>query len=597
MAISEPTSLAVSDEMRTLARQLDAATHKEKGMLIAAAVEKFGWSRSKVYKQLESVGWSSGRKMRTDCGATKQSMDSLHAISATLKIGVRENGKATMHTPNAVSMLSQNGFKVSVSNSRINTLMRQRNLHLGAQRKDRAALSMQSLHPNHVHQVDPSLCLVYYMPDGKQRIMEDSEFYKNKLENLAKVKFKCWRYVLTDHYSASIVVRYYAARGETQANLYDFLLYAWNKKSNTLIHGVPQILLWDKGSANTSAAIKNALRALQVRNIEHKAKKARVKGSVENGNNLVETLFESRLRYEPVENVDQLNIASEAWYNAYNSNSIPNYDSRLHRAMMDEPQARYALWQRIRKDQLRILPDTDLCRMLLSGTDVARDVSQKLQISFKHPMTKTRLHYDVSEVPGIFVGQSIMVSPLVYGDAQVIITFENYKGEQTSQILKPIEVDGFSGFALAAPVIGEEFRSQPDTISETAGKAAQSVAYPGKNQEEIETAKRKGETPFGGLDAHSHLQHVSGPAFMDRPGQMLNVPDRLHVEVRPLSIIETKMRLRTLLGQPVTAEQSDQLRKWYPDGVLEDQLQEVIAALKNGSLETQEEAPRLVAVK
>jgi hypothetical protein len=36
-----------------------------------------------------------------------------------------------------------------------------------------------------VHQVDPSLCLVYYL-NGRQYIMEDREFYKNKLENLPR---------------------------------------------------------------------------------------------------------------------------------------------------------------------------------------------------------------------------------------------------------------------------------------------------------------------------------------------------------------------------------------------------------------------------
>jgi hypothetical protein len=64
--------------------------------------------------------------------------------------------------------------------------------------------------------------------------------------------------VLTDHYSSTICVRYYAASGEKQENLYEFLLYAWAKKQSRsyVFHGVPELIVWDKGSANISRAIK-----------------------------------------------------------------------------------------------------------------------------------------------------------------------------------------------------------------------------------------------------------------------------------------------------------------------------------------------------
>lgn len=593
MAIAEPADLLIMDEVRALARRLDAAEHGEAGRMVAEFIKHTGWSRAKVYKRLGAIGWTSGRKTRADKGNSRQDMGALQDISFILKHGVRDNGKATMFTPNAVSLLSQNGREITVSNSHINTLLRQRQMHLGAQRQDTPHQNLKSLHPNHVHEADPSLCLIYYMPDGKQYIMEDSEFYKNKLEKIAEIKLKVWRYVLTDHYSASIVLRYYQAKGETQANLYDFLLHAWAKHEGRLIHGVPKILLWDKGSANTAGAIKNALASLDVEPIEHKAKNARAKGSVENANNLVECLFESRLSYEPVENVEQLNAAAEAWSNAYNANTIPNYDSRLKRKYMDQPKARYAIWQTIRKEQLRILPDVDVCRGLLSGTEQERQVGRNLQISFKHPVSKQREHYDVAHITGIHIGAMLRVSPRIYGNNQVVATFADYKGEDKHYLLQPIEVDRFTGFAANSPVIGDEFKSRPHTVVEEAAKVADARAFPDKTGEEIEKAKARGDTPFGGLDAHSHLHHVSGPAFMDRPGERMHVPDRLHVEVKPLDQIELKMRLRTMLGRPVTTEENTNLRAWYPDGVLEEHLQQVADRLE-GKGET---APKLVAVK
>jgi hypothetical protein len=593
MGIAEPAMLGMLDAVRDLARRLDEAGHRT-GDAVLAFAEMYGWSRTKVYRELGKVGWSSGRKSRSDRGATTQDMTVLDDVCATLKYGVRKNGKATMHTPTAVSMLSQNGRAITVSNGRINHLLRVRQMSLAAQKRDRAVQSMRSLHPNHVHQVDPSLCLIYYLPDGSQHIIRDDEFYKNKLENVAKIKLKVWRYVLTDHYSNATLVRYYQAKGENQANLFDFLLYCWQKLDGRLLHGVPKILLWDKGSANTAAAIKNALRALQVTPIEHKAGNARAKGSVENGNNRVECLFESRLRYEPVADVDALNAAVEGWYNAYNADAIPAYDARLKRKYMTEPKARYALWQMIRKEQLRLLPDISLCRMLLSADFIERKVSAELTISFKHPTTQQREHYDVAHVPGIYISQMVKVSPLVYGDAEVLVTVSDYKGDEVTHILKPISGDRLAGFRGDAGVFGEEFKSQPDTMIEKAGKAADRAAFPGLDLEGIEKAKNKNAAPFGGLDAHSHLANVSAPAFMDRPGEALHVPNRMQVEVKALNHTQAGMRLRGLLGRVVGSEDRARLVEWYPDGVPEEMLQEVADRLEGKGLE---QAPRLAIVK
>lgn len=579
MAINEPTSLTVQDALRDLAIRLDAAAHGECAAMIETFASMYDWSKARVYRSLTQVGWSSGRKTRSDCGTTSQDMAVLTDVCATLRIGQRKNGKATMHTPTAVSLLSQNGREITVSNSRVNALLKANQMNMAAQRQDRAAQSMRSLHPNHVHQVDPSLCLIYYMPDGKQRIIQEDEFYKNKLENVAKLKLKVWRYVLTDHFSNTTIVRYYQAKGETQANLFDFLLYCWDKRDGRVMHGVPKMLYWDKGSANTAGAIKNALIALQVKAEEHKAKNPRAKGSVENGNNRVECLFESRLMYEPVENVDQLNAAAEAWYNAYNADAIPNYDARLHRKYMAEPQARYALWQMIRREQLRILPSVEMCRLLLSADPIERKVDGELVVSFKHPSIKQRLHYDVGHIPGVFIGAMVKVSPLVYGENQVLVTVTDYKNEDTTHIVSPVAADA-GGFRADGAIYGEEYKSRPDTVIETAGKAADQAAYAGLNQEEIEKAKAKNAVPFAGLDAHSHLKDVAAPSFMDRPGERLNVPSPIHIEIKPLTQTQAAMRLRSLLGRPVAAEDRAKLAEWYPAGVMEEQLQEAADRLE-----------------
>ena len=146
-------------------------------------------------------------------------------------------------------------------------------------------------------------------------------------------KLKCWRYVLTDHYSASICVRYYAAAGETAANMYDFLLYAWGLKETPafVFHGIPKLLIWDCGTANIARATTNALKAFGVETKPHLPGNPRAKGQVENANNLVECHFESRLRFEPVNGIEELNDASERWCTAYNANLLEGLDTRLRK--------------------------------------------------------------------------------------------------------------------------------------------------------------------------------------------------------------------------------------------------------------------------
>lgn len=577
MPIDHNATLAIQDALRDLARRLDGAPHRQRGELVNEFAELVDWSSATVYRRLKTIGWTSGRKPRADKGTTSQDEATLIELAAALRAGVRKNGKVTMQTPNARSLLAANGRALNVSNARLNQLLRDRQMDIARQKQDRAVQPLKSLHPNHVHLVDPSLCLIYYLPDGGQRVISDAEAYKNKPEAITRIgDLKVWRYVLVDHYSGSVLVRYYQAAGETQANLYDFLLWCWGRCEGRPFHGVPKILYWDKGSANTAAAIRVALGALQVEPIEHTAGNPRAKGAVEQANNLVEKLFESRLRYEPVANVDELNAAAEAWANAYNANTIPHYDSRLRRKLMATPAARFELWQLIRQEQLRILPeDQEVLRYLLTSDPVERKVAADLTVSFRHPNTKRREFYDVSHLPGVFPRAVVRVSPLIYGHDAVLVYVDDYRGEEAVHELQALPRDDRAGFRHDAAEIGVEMKSQPDTVVERAGKAADRAAFPDMSVEEIDKAKARHAKPFGGLDAHSHLHNVQTPAYMQRRGTELDVPDRVNVEVKPLTHTQAAVRLAREHGLQLTREQHALLGEWYPEGIPEDELNEL----------------------
>lgn len=579
MPITRPD---VRDAMKALARQLDCAPHGERGAIIEAACERFAMSRPTLYRRLAAdAGWSSERRTRADRGTSAQADEGLAVIAAMQRAAVRQNGKATLNLPTAVSVASQNGVDLAVGPSRIRTLLRQRGLDVRTQARASSHVEMRSLHPNHVHQVDASLCLIYYM-NGVQHVIRDDQLYKNKLAALAKVKLKVYRWVLTDHCSHVIIVWYTEAAGEDQYSLAEFLLYAWSRQEGRPFHGVPQLMVWDKGAANQSHAVKGLLRALEVEQIPHATGNSRAKGSVEVAQNIVETQFESRLRFEPVESVAELNAAAAAWSNAYNANQVPGQDTRLHRGHLHL--SRYDLWLRIREEQLRILPDVDLCRALLAGREEPRKVMGGLQITFRHPGAPTALRYDLRGCEGISVGDQVIVQPMLYGDCAALVSIEDFRGERREWKVEPIRDYDANGFRESAPVFGQNFKANPQTINEAAGRALDRVAYGEKSLEEIEKAKRANAAPFDGLmDAHSHLQQVDLPTYMPRRGTDISVPDRVAVAEAPLSRIAAGKALVAILGRPLTFAENQKLGTWYPDGVPEKDIPQIATALRTGT--------------
>jgi len=569
------------DYLADVARRLDAAGHGNAGAIVGEVCAFLGWSRDKLYRRLKAdVGWTSGRKTRADKGSTSVPPESLLMLGAAQRESVRANGKQILFTPDAAQILEQNGVSLPVGNAQLNRLIRTRKLGVTAQRLADPVQTLRSLHPNHVHQVDPSLCVLYYLKNGQQAMMDADKFYKNKLDNYAKIKLKVWRYVLWDHTSSSIVTRYYEARGENPATLFEFLMWAWSRRDDREFHGVPRILVWDKGSANTSAPIKSLLKALEVEAIEHAAGKARVKGGVEGANNIIECKFESRLKFEPVQN-------------AFNADLIQRQDNRLKRPGMT-PTPRIDLWRKIRPEQLRLLPEVEACRALLEGREDVRTVTQKAAFSYRHPQAERSQIYKVGGLDGISAGDQVTITPLLFGHCAIHVRVARYDGEDLYYRLEPETATDEFGLPTDAPVWGEGFKGMADSEIERQAKRMDAVAYPGLDAAGVDKARQKQQAPFGGtLDAHSHLKDIALPTGLPKRGSEIGVPDRVQVEVKPLNHIQ----MATALSRVVDGWGPDHYRRMtalYPDGCLEADLGQVAERLRRG--DTGEEGFRLVAV-
>lgn len=567
------------DYVRQLARRLDEAEHGKGTDLVREAGQFLGMSVATVYRHLKAVaGWSSGRKARSDKGTTSVAPEALVTLGAAQREAIRANGKQTLFTTTARGILEANGHSFGVSNGQLNKLLRDRRLNVAAQRVADPVQALRAPHPNHTREIDPSLCLVYYLR-GRQYIMRDDEFYKNKLDRIAQIKFKVYRYVDYDKASACVVPWYTEAAGEDQHNLFKFLMFSWGRQDGRLTHGVPFHLLWDKGSANTSSAVRSLLDALGVRHLTHEAGNARVKGGVENGNNIVETQFESRLRFQPVENVEQLNAAAFAWANAYNANLIPGQDTRLRRAGLAVPMARYDLWQRITPEQLRVLPPVEVCQAFMRSKEEERQVKPDLSITFRHPAAERTLTYSLRGLDGINPGDMVLVRGLVFGECAVQVQVERYDGEPLLYRCEPnVAYDEYGQRADAAE-IGTEFKRTAKTQAQQAATAMDEAAYPGLSVDEVKAARAKRVTPFDGqIKAHSYLQDIELPVYLPRQGTDIDTP--AHAAPAGLELIDAvtaMLRIVGAIGRNLSPEENAFFMRRYAEGVPEDQVGALIA--------------------
>jgi hypothetical protein len=521
----------------------------------------FAFSTARAYKVLKENGWDSGRTKRKDAGATSVDQNLLIAVGDMLKQCIRKNGKATLPVNVARSILEARGICIPVSDSRLRELLRQNHIAVADSKIPSPHQAMRTEYPNQVHFADPSVCLIYFAPGGKQnaskmRIIGDDELYKNK--NFLEGKMKCWRYVLTDHYSGSVCTRYYAAMGETAANMYDFLLYAWGQKKNNVnvFHGIPELLIWDCGTANIARATSNALKAFGVKTMPHLPGNPRAKGQVEVSNNIVEIHFESRLRFEPVHSIEELNDAAERWYTAYNADLIPGLDTKLKRSGMTIG-IRANLWQRIRPEQLRELPDAETCRQVFANGIQTRKVAGDLTVSIVHPRAGRSLRYSVRDLPGILVGMELTLQPMLVTTEPgkpgflCIVSYEN-GGEELSFEIEPIVYDS-AGFNVDSPVYGQEYKRPRDTARETAEKTLQT-----------EGLKTPGLAAVMG-PAHSFIR-PENPFMRQSEGTPVEVAETVHTHELIISAVEAAKRVKAECGEVPDGFISS-LREQYPEGV------------------------------
>lgn len=560
------------------AERVEKAGFGEKEKIIEEGCNKTGLSRATFLRQIKPYRPASGRKVRSDKGKHQMDKAELEVISATWLQLRRKNGKtmATLervldilranHKVKAEFLDSQTGEIRPYSATSVERALRNANMHPDQLLRPTPVVQLQSRHPNHVWQIDPSLCVLYYLKEtGKGNglcIMEQEQFYKNKPANVAKVEpQRVWRYVITDHASGVIYVEYVYG-GETAENISETFINAIQKKDSPAepFFGVPKILMFDRGSANTSQMFTHLLHQLDVKVEIPKAHNARAKGQVEKGNDIVERQFESGLRFMNVSGLAELNQLAHRWMRYFNGKAIHSRHKRT----------RYQMWQFIRPEQLVIPPSREICQELMITALTERVVSDKLEISFENR------RYDVRDVPDARVGEKVLVGKNPYRPECVQVQcFEQVVDEDGNESLKPywVIVEPVAvnelGFRVDAAVIGEEYKAHKKTEFEINKEKAELLAYGVDNEADLKRAKKANKPLFNGeINPYKHIEETDLNWFIPKKGQEHELTTNARrVEQKPMSLVEFAKNGKQRWGDNWTGECYGWVNGRYPQGV------------------------------
>ena len=569
---------AHKEHFRQYALSWQAAGHGEKDPIVTKAAAIYGISKQTVYRKFKEFVDAPKRKRRSDHGATCLSEDELLMIAASAAEHTRKNGKMIQPLAQNVEILRANGLinaericqetgeVKAVSVTTINRALRANGLHPKQLVQPLPATRLASEYPNHVWQIDPSRCVMAYLPqtasDNGLRIMDEKEYYKNKPRNQIKaIKHALWRYVIVDHASGWIYVEYVLG-GETAENITNVFMNAMLEREQEVMHGVPKMVMLDAGSANTSALFKNLCKSLRVHPQVNKPGNPRSKGAVEKGNDIVERNFESMLKTLPaskVQTLEQINALATIWRKYFNSTAVHS----RHRM------TRNGAWLKIQSDQLIIAPPLDVMKELAVTAPEERRVSTFLTVSYKGK------EYDVSDVPGVMVGEKLAICRNPSRELSMQAIIEDADGNEHYYVLPAVVKNEF-GFDVTAPVIGQTYASKGDTLASANLKRIELLATGTETLEEAEVVRKeqnKGRQKglFGGqYDPLAAMKQAEVIPHLPRQGIEHELKSA-KVVMPMLTTIQAAKQLRIELGE-WTPRHYSWLNGNYPDGVREDEI-------------------------
>lgn len=588
---------ALVERLGQIAQAARNASQGEKGAIYESACRELGIGLATLHRYLNAVSVRPKRKQRADAKDYTLPLEEAKLISAYQMEHIRKNGKEMKSLKAAVAELRECGEIVAgridpgtgeifrLSDSAISRALYGYGLHLSQLLQPDPVNPMKSPHPNWCWQLDASLCVLYKLPVKGRRVEEipSHEYYKNKLGKLAKVEhLLVQRYLITDHASGTLFMRYDLG-GESAENLCDLLIQAVLERPGYPFHGAPNHLYVDRASANRSAMFRNLCQALGITLLY--AQGARAKGQVEGSHNIWENGFESGIALIPtIATVSDLNQIATTWMHWFNGTQEHSRHGMT----------RYAAWQLIAQDQLRrVALDEKELRLLAREAPIERPVQPHLTVEYKGKA------WDVSDIPGLIVGQDILVCRSAY-DAEVaqVIRLDE-EGREVFHIVHEKRREGSFRFFADAATVGLEHKRHADTPAQTARKELALLATGAATLEE-DAAARKAKAPkFGDrTNPYQAAQEYQPPAWIPKKGADVAVP-KPRIELPKLALPDLVVRLSAAMGKAWNpAEFYPRVKSWHPDGAAEAEIPALAERLLRGE-EAQPVAqpPKLALVK
>jgi hypothetical protein len=469
--------------------------------------------------------------------------------------------------------------------------LRQNNLHPDQLRNPSPCSGLKSKHPNHLWQVDSSVCVIYYLRDGSAAIeeLEEGVHYKNKPHNLdAIASHLVIRYVLTDHATNLTRWRYFK-HSESGEHTVEFLAWAMAPKTDPgkdPFEGKPVNLYVDLG-IGSNWMVKQFCRRLGTELKCHAPKNSRATGSVENAQWRVESRFEQGLRFQrnAIRSFEDLNALAEVYQLHYNSTK------KVGRHGMTRMDA----WMHIREEHLMRTQPMEVLLSIATERPKTPKVSDGMRVEFNGRT------YSVKDVPGAHPRGTVTVHWHPF-KACAMALVEDEQGRETLIELPDVTgtVDPANdqwGWYEDSAEYGQEYKSRPDTEVDTNRKKLALIASGTNTQEADRKARRRKDfEPFNGeVDPFKAAKETELPTrITKRAAETVVVLPT--VEALPLGHRAAARRLIEMLGDAWRPEYLNEISVRYPAGVPEADLEALAAEFRERG-ETPAKRPPLKAVK
>jgi len=530
-----------------------------------------GISPQTLYRQLKAKGlYQCDRKKRADKGEVRiegVDDDMILNVAALMLTSARNQGRIIMPAEVAIEIAESSGMipKGVLLPSTLNRHLRKLEADKRSMLAAEPHIKVRSLHPNHYHQLDYSVCVQWYL-DKKGMGERDmvTQVYKNKPDNVAdahaKGKNKLIRAVLTDHFTGLIYIRYYYIPGESARMAIDFLSHAWREKEDgNPFHGAPLMLGIDKTGAHRDSGFLAFLDALGVTPETHAAGNSKASGQVECAQRIVEQRIESRLRISPAKSVEELNELAALECRKLNATMRHS----RHR------QTRAGLWQTIKAEHLRTIKVAHDDLLALANKE-----SRSVKVKGDYTIQFDGDTYKVFDIPGISPRMKLEARRNVFDIGTIQIRIHSDEPWIAVQLEERMsDLDG--GWAADAQVVGEGYSKATETKAMQHNKTMTRAAYGADTDRDAENARKRREKPFAGVDAFASSKEFQHPSYMKRKGTELPLAATAQPELLYTGIKMIK-RVIAVRGSRLSPEENQALKSAFPNGMSDDDINDWI---------------------